>query len=66
MGNGVIYLAGIIFGIMALVHLGRLFCPFQVAIGTFLIPEWFSYIGFIFFGFLSVYLFRARHIVPKA
>jgi hypothetical protein len=60
-GNGAIYLAGILFGLAALVHLARLFCPFPVTIGHFSIPEWWSYGGFIIFGLLSVYLFRARH-----
>jgi hypothetical protein len=35
MGNGAIYLAGLLFAIMALVHLARLFCPFDVTVGTF-------------------------------
>lgn len=29
-------------------------------IGTFMVPEWGSYVGFFFFGALSCYLFRAR------
>lgn len=66
MGNGAIYLAGLIFALMALMHLARVFCPFQVMIGTFEIPHWFSYFGFILFGLLSVYLFRSRHILPRA
>ena len=66
MGNKAIYLAGIIFGLMALWHLARIFCPFNVTIGSYSIPYWFSYVGFILFGLLSVYLFRARHIPPRA
>lgn len=59
-GNCVITLAAIIFGVMALIHLGRIFCPFEVQIGTFTVPHWGSYIGFIIFGLLSAYLFKAR------
>ncbi len=65
MGNGAIYLAGLLFAIMALVHLARLFCPFDVTIGTVAIPDWASYIGFIVFGLLSIFLFRARHRIPR-
>jgi protein-S-isoprenylcysteine O-methyltransferase Ste14 len=64
-GNGAIYLAGIIFGLMALLHLARIFCPFQVQIGDFIVPLWASYAGFIIFGLISVFLFRARHFVNK-
>jgi hypothetical protein len=60
-GNGAINLAGLLFSLAALVHLGRLFCPFQVSIGHFVIPEWWSYIGFFVFGMLGLLLFRSRH-----
>lgn len=65
--NSAINLAGILFGLAALIHLGRIFCPFEVIVGGFAIPPEFSYVGFLFFGMLSVYLFRSRHhaIVEK-
>jgi hypothetical protein len=66
MGNGAIYLAGILFGLAALIHLGRIFCPFEVVIGGFPLPHELSYLGFIVFGLLSIALFRARHIHPSA
>ena len=67
MGNGAINLAGTLFSLMALVHLARLFCPFQVMVGSFAIPVWWSYGLFVFFGMLSFFLFRNRHVVvvPK-
>lgn len=65
MGNGAINLAGLLFALAALVHLARLFCPFPVMIGHFVVPEWWSYGGFILFGLLSVYLFRSRHPVVR-
>lgn len=61
MSNCTINLAGSLFGLAALIHLGRIFCPFQVVIGGFSVPEEFSYVGFVLFGLLSVYLFRSRH-----
>lgn len=61
MGNGAIYTAALLFAFMAIVHLGRIFCPFEVYIGSFEVPEWFSYVGFLAFGLLSAYLFKERH-----
>lgn len=61
MGNGAISLAGTLFSVMALLHLARLFCPFQVMIGSFSVPLWWSYFGFVIFGMLSFFLFRNRH-----
>lgn len=67
MGNGAIFLGGLIFALMAFLHLARVFCPFTVMIGTFVIPHWFSYVGFIIFGLLSIYQFKAcnyHHLPP--
>lgn len=67
MGNGAICLAGVLFALMAFVHLARIFCPFTVIIGTLVVPHWFSYFGFVIFGLISVYLFRAcnyQHLPP--
>ncbi len=64
MGNGAIYLSGTIFAIMALIHLARIFCPFEIIIAGVSIPHEFSYLGFIVPGLLSIALFRARHICP--
>ena len=61
MGNGAIYIAALIFAFMAIVHLGRIFCPFEVQIGSFSLPDWMSYFGFPLFGLLSAYLFKERH-----
>jgi hypothetical protein len=62
MKNGIIYLAALFFAFMSLLHLARLFCFFPVTIGTFGVPAWFSYIGFVLFGLVSAFLFRARHV----
>lgn len=58
MGNTATYIAALLFAFMAIVHLGRIFCPFTVQIGDFIVPEWGSYFAFIIFGLLSAFLFR--------
>lgn len=56
-------IAGTLFGIGALVHLGRLLCPFDVSIASFHLPLWASAVTFVFAGLLSAWLFRGRHEV---
>jgi len=62
MSNNAIYLSGIIFAIMALIHLARILCPFSVTVGTYEIPIAVSYFAFLFFGLVAIYLFKERHI----
>lgn len=61
MKNSAVLIAAVIFGILALVHLSRMFCPFDVTIGSFAVPVWFSCIFFIIGGMMSGYLFRAMY-----
>lgn len=61
MSNQPIYLSGLIFALLALIHLGRVLCPFQITIGSYIVPESASYAGFVVFGMLSMFLFRSRH-----
>lgn len=51
--------AGIIFGIVALVHLYRIFYFFPVVIGAWAVPAGFSIVFFIVFGLLSFWMFWA-------
>lgn len=51
-------IAAIIFAIMALVHLYRLFSHFQVVVGSHTIPMWCSYVAIVVAGLLSWGLFR--------
>lgn len=51
-------IAAIIFLIMALVHLLRLFMDFQILVGTHPLPMWASIAGLIIAGLLSWGLFR--------
>lgn len=50
--------AAIIFGLMALLHLYRMFTHFQVTFGSHTIPQWVSYIAIVVAGLLSWGLFR--------
>ena len=51
-------IAAVIFGLMALVHLYRLFTHFQIVAGSHSIPEWASIVAIVVTGGLSVMLFR--------
>jgi len=50
--------AAIIFAIIALAHLYRLFTGFQIILGSHAIPIWMSYAGVLIPGILAVMLFR--------
>jgi hypothetical protein len=51
-------IAAIIFGIMALLHIYRLFTDFQVVLGSHVMPQWLSIVGILATGILSIGLFR--------
>jgi hypothetical protein len=51
-------IAAAIFGVMALLHLYRLFTHFQIVAGSHSIPEWVSIIAIVVTGGLSLMLFR--------
>jgi hypothetical protein len=50
--------AAVIFGLMAILHVYRLFTHFQVVAGTHTIPQYASWIGMVVAGALSYGLFR--------
>jgi len=50
--------AAIIFAIIALAHLYRLFTNFQIILGSHSIPIWMSYAGVLIPAILAVMLFR--------
>ncbi|MBA2728948.1 MAG: hypothetical protein H0U49_12355 [Parachlamydiaceae bacterium] len=56
-------IAGVLFGVGALIHLGRVLCPFEVNIGEFHFPMWASAVTFVLAGLLSAWLFRSRREV---
>lgn len=49
---------GIIFGIVCLAHLWRLFAHIQIQIGSYLFPIWGSVAGAIVAGTLSLWMWR--------
>ena len=66
MGRKAVFIAGVLFGLMALLHLWRLFYPFAVNIGSFSAPVWLSAILYVIGGCISAYLFRAcRNLKSK-
>jgi len=52
-------ISGILFGLMSLLHLFRIFCRFEAQIGSLFIPHWVSYLAFPIFGLLSILNWRA-------
>ena len=50
--------AALIFAIMALLHLYRLFTHFQVILGSHTIPMWVSYVAIVVTGGLAMGLYR--------
>lgn len=54
-----LYVAGIIFGLIALVHLYRFFYHFHLIIGSEEVPVGASLIGAIIFGLLSIWMFAS-------
>lgn len=51
-------LAVIIFALMALVHVYRLFTHFQFILGSHAIPEWGSIVGALVAALLAVMVYR--------
>jgi hypothetical protein len=47
--------SGIVFLLIALLYLWRIFSPFPISIGNFVFPEAASYIGLILFGLLAIW-----------
>jgi hypothetical protein len=51
-------IAAIIFAIVALLHLYRIFTQFQVVLGSHTIALWWSYVGLVVPGLLAIMLYR--------
>lgn len=52
-------IAGLIFSIIALLHLLRLFFDWHIVFGTFVVPVWFSWIGLFVACALAFWMFKA-------
>jgi hypothetical protein len=59
MSKAPLYVAGTIFGLVALVHLYRLFSHFNIIVGTTEIPFWVNIVGALVFGALSFWMFAS-------
>jgi putative flippase GtrA len=57
--NNALVIAGIVFTIVSLVHLLRLYFHWEITFAGYIVPMWASIIGFIIPGMLSLWMFRA-------
>lgn len=62
MRNGATVIGAFVFALIALVHLARYLCPFDVTIAHFLVPEWVSPVVFVVLGLLSAWMLRSRPV----
>ena len=53
--------AVVVFSLVALAHLLRLFAGWEVVVGGFVIPVWFSVIGVVIAGGLGLMVWREAH-----
>ncbi|MCX5700621.1 MAG: hypothetical protein NTZ63_03690 [Candidatus Omnitrophica bacterium] len=51
-------ISGIIFLIVSILHLLRALSNIEVKIGSYILPKWLSFLGFIFPFLLSLWLFK--------
>lgn len=51
--------AGVIFSILAFLHLLRLFLGWHIVFDTFVVPIWYSAIGLLIAGSLAFWMFKA-------
>lgn len=59
MSKAPLYAAGTIFGLVALIHLYRLYTHFNVIVGTTVVPTWVNIVGAIIAGGLSYWMFSS-------
>ncbi len=57
MSKAPLIVAGTIFGLIALIHVYRLYSHFSIVIGTAEIPSWVSLVAVIVAGWLSYWMF---------
>jgi uncharacterized membrane protein YqhA len=57
--NVALIVAGVVFSLVALLHLTRLVTKFEVAIAKKIIPLWLNVIGLIVAGLLAIWMFAA-------
>jgi protein-S-isoprenylcysteine O-methyltransferase Ste14 len=63
MGRPFTMIAALIFFVVALLHLYRIFTHFQIIIGSHVIPQWFSYFGLVIPALIAILLLRENRAV---
>lgn len=58
--NTALMIAGIVFGVVALVHLLRLAYMVEIVIGGYVVPMWASALGFVVATVFSIIMLMAR------
>lgn len=61
--RGLLTIAGVVFALVALLHLGRLAFGLQLILGDFMVPMWLSWLGFLVTVFLS---YTSFHFARRA
>jgi hypothetical protein len=54
-----LFVSGVIFSLLALLHLFRLYSGWQLVIGTFSVPLWWSGVGLIITVLLAAWMFNS-------
>jgi len=57
--NRLFVISGVLFGLIFLLHVLRLFYGIEVQVGTWVVPRWISYPALLLFGLLAVLNWRA-------
>jgi putative flippase GtrA len=63
--NTALMIAGVIFGLISLIHLLRILLTVEITIAGYLIPIWVSWAGFIVAFILSLLMFMARRKMDR-
>ena len=57
--NRVLNVAGVIFLLVSILHLVRFIFKIPVVIGSFTVPTWYSFAGFVIGFLLSLWIFKS-------
>lgn len=59
MRKAALFVAGIIFALMAILHITRLYFQFPIIINSMLVPLWVNWVGLVVSGTLTIWMFTA-------
>ena len=60
MAKNALQVAGVVFGLVALLHLSRFLLHFDLMIGMTLVPVWVNGVGFVVASFLAFLMFNSN------